>query len=109
MPEETVPCVRSDGEPGATVAARGGIVVFEALGLTDGETRIYAQLVRQGPCRTDRLPALTGLRCLGWAGLTDSTVRPRYAPSAPSRHRPYWALSARKPKHRLPDFLLRHP
>ncbi|MGW8883729.1 helix-turn-helix domain-containing protein [Streptomyces sp. NPDC055749] len=36
-------------------------MVFEALGLTDGETRIYAELVRQGPCRIDRLPALTGL------------------------------------------------
>ncbi|WP_406388241.1 hypothetical protein [Streptomyces sp. NBC_00887] len=33
----------------------------EALGLTDEETRIYAELVRQGPCRVDRLPALTGL------------------------------------------------
>ncbi|MFE7394567.1 hypothetical protein [Streptomyces sp. NPDC057582] len=35
--------------------------MFEALGLTEEETRIYAELVRQGPCRIDRLPALTGL------------------------------------------------
>ncbi|MFE6036601.1 helix-turn-helix domain-containing protein [Streptomyces sp. NPDC056452] len=36
-------------------------MVFEALGLTEEETRVYAELVRQGPCRIDRLPALTGL------------------------------------------------
>ncbi|MFB6781767.1 hypothetical protein ACFCX0_31290 [Streptomyces sp. NPDC056352] len=35
-------------------------MVFEALGLTEQETRIYAELVRQDPCRIDRLPALTG-------------------------------------------------
>ncbi|MFE7244773.1 helix-turn-helix domain-containing protein, partial [Streptomyces sp. NPDC057580] len=35
--------------------------MFEALGLTEEETRIYAELVRQGPCRIDRLPALTRL------------------------------------------------
>ncbi|MGW9130299.1 helix-turn-helix domain-containing protein [Streptomyces sp. NPDC055681] len=35
--------------------------MFEALGLTEEETRIYAELVRRGPCGIDRLPALTGL------------------------------------------------
>lgn len=68
--------------------------MFEALGLTEEETRIYAELVRQGPCRTERLPALTGLSAeqieaaltgLAEQGLLSHTqdARPRVIASPP--------------------------
>lgn len=93
-PQEAVPYVPQGGESGAIVPSKGRIVVFEALGLTEEETRIYAELVRQGPCRTERLPALTGLSAeqieaaltgLAEQGLLSHTqdARPRVIASPP--------------------------